>query len=822
MPFYTSLPSHPAEYEPHSINDRPSSMSLDHAKIPRILPSNALPSNAPTLAQLEEFGVHNRRYQGQCSSRQEELDYDYQRSGQPFSPAESAFISDFRRGKYPNVKHKSAEDIIKEANRLWRRLLRCKSYSKYRERKPKDNPTSQDMKWPENLEVAFCQALIIYPPVGRRMVASGDSNKARGRNELIADFIQRYTGEPRTRKQVSSHIQVLKPMVKEDQVVTDHLAIPEHKSLGHRGRHSRRISIASTPSTRYSSQDSVQVPHRSASMLSSSYRSMSYTPARSVSPMRLSTPSPAFMHEPIHFEMFIRDSLRGESSLPLHTFTSFSHSQARLEDLYVADTLDLCHQLPQLSSILTPEDLSSSQIIVAESRLRLMSDHLPKGAELGIQFEVNSLCNLGVYEDFSCETRFFEDGESACEPIHGRIDYSAHFQHLGNIQFGSDFWARRVVETAQQLRRVDELRNKADDLRSCGLDGGMSELADPLDDEARETEDEVRKSIRGLSGLQEVSARLKTTGEKVRLFIVCWKFEQQLGEGEASTTWRNVTIGSSQNNMGSAQQLHLPVFQQAILRNNSFGPGSSVEDVSCVLPPHMQPQLNRRHSYNPHQMQQTHFGSMEPSDLPLDYTNSSMDFNAGLQMSFDAPLNVSFHSTFSNTTTLDPFDPAFDNHNATAGIQTPYQTTPWQTPSAFTNGTPYSTTSYFSPQPHHHHNPTTMEDDHSVTSYTFNTPASRHHSESPFMGGHTDLRRASVISNGAYDSHASSAYSASPFVPSLGSFSEEMDSGGIRRAGSLGLPGGEKRGSVLPSGGEGFLGTANGYSTEARRGSMQY
>lgn len=50
------------------------------------------------------------------------------------------------------------------------------------------------------------------------MVASGDSNKARGRNELIADFIQRYTGEPRTRKQVSSHIQVLKPMVKEDQL----------------------------------------------------------------------------------------------------------------------------------------------------------------------------------------------------------------------------------------------------------------------------------------------------------------------------------------------------------------------------------------------------------------------------------------------------------------------------------------------------------------------------------------------------------------------------------------------------------------------------
>ncbi|KAE9993063.1 hypothetical protein EG327_006592 [Venturia inaequalis] len=733
MPFYNSLPTNPAEYDQHTINDRPSGMPLDHEKMPLILPSNALPSNAPALPQLEEYGVHSRSYQGRCSSRQEEvLDYDYQRCAQPFSPAESAFISDFRRGKYPNVKHKSAEDIIKEANRLWRRLLRCKPYSKYRERKPKDNPTSQDMKWPENLEVAFCQALIIYPPVGRRMVASGDSNKARGRNELIADFIQRYTGEPRTRKQVSSHIQVLKPMVKEDQVVTNHLAVPEHKNLGHRGRHSRRISIASTPSTRYSSQDSVQVPHRSASMLTNSYRSMSYTPARSVSPMRLSTPAPAFMHEPMHFEMFIRDSSRGESSLPLHTFTSFSHAQARLEDLHVADTMDLYHQLPQLSTILSSENLASSQIIVAESRLRLMSDHLPKGAELGIQFEVNSLCNLGVYEDFTCETRFFEDGEPTCEAIHGRIDYNAHFQRLGNIQFGSDFWARKVVETAQQLRRVDELRNKADDLRSCGLDGGMSELADPLDDEARETEDEVRNSIRGMTGLQEISARIKATGEK---------------------------------------------------------------------------------------MQQSHFGSMEPSDLPLDYTTPSMDFNTGLQMSFDAPLNVSFNSTFHDTPTLGPFDPTFDHQNATAGAQTPYQTTPWQTPNAFHSGTPYSTNTYFSPQPQHHHASLTMLDDDSH-SYTFNTPASRHHSESPFPAG--DTRRGSVVSSGAYDSHTSSAYSASPFVPSLGSFAEEI---GQRRAGSLGLLGSERRHSLAPQGQEalGFLGAQGSAGfAEARRGSMQF
>lgn len=60
------------------------------------------------------------------------------------------------------------------------------------------------------------QALVEHPPMGRRKQTMDHDPKPRGRNELIADYIQKLTGVERSRKQVSSHIQVMKPMVKDD------------------------------------------------------------------------------------------------------------------------------------------------------------------------------------------------------------------------------------------------------------------------------------------------------------------------------------------------------------------------------------------------------------------------------------------------------------------------------------------------------------------------------------------------------------------------------------------------------------------------------
>ncbi|KAF9958989.1 hypothetical protein BGZ65_000956 [Modicella reniformis] len=88
--------------------------------------------------------------------------------------------------------------------------------SSLKRRLPKDKVARNDREevWPTDVEKVFYEALEVIPKLGRRKVLV--DGKPCGRNELVADYIFKRTNKIRTRKQVSSHIQVLKNTRKGD------------------------------------------------------------------------------------------------------------------------------------------------------------------------------------------------------------------------------------------------------------------------------------------------------------------------------------------------------------------------------------------------------------------------------------------------------------------------------------------------------------------------------------------------------------------------------------------------------------------------------
>lgn len=71
--------------------------------------------------------------------------------------------------------------------------------------------------WPDDVETAFEQVLSIIPKNGLNKIKI--SGRSCGRNELISDYILKMTGKFRTRKQVSSHIQVIKNLGQKHHII---------------------------------------------------------------------------------------------------------------------------------------------------------------------------------------------------------------------------------------------------------------------------------------------------------------------------------------------------------------------------------------------------------------------------------------------------------------------------------------------------------------------------------------------------------------------------------------------------------------------------